>query len=64
MTKQEVEAVVKHTGDVYKIKVKNEEAPRNFYISRVGQWYIEQTAGGGLEGEIIGFGRLESIEAF
>lgn len=64
MTKEEVEQVVTHTGDVYRIKVKGEEAPRNFYVSRVGFGYIEQNAGGGLENEIIAFAELESIEAF
>lgn len=47
MTKEEVEKVVTHTGDVYHIKVKGEPEVRNFYVSRIGPWYIEQNAGGG-----------------
>jgi hypothetical protein len=63
MPREEVLQVVTHTGDCYRIKCRHVEEPFNFYVSKIGEMFLEQDATG-LEYHVVSHNSIEWVERY
>ena len=64
MTKEEVEQVVTHTGDCYRIKTRREPDAFNMYVSKIGEYGLEQDAGGDLPYRFVSYESIEWVRTY
>lgn len=63
MARDEVLKVVTHTGDCYRIKCRRVDEPLNFYVSKIGEMFLEQD-GAGLEYHVVSYRSIGWIERY
>lgn len=63
MTKEDALKIVTHTGDCYRVKTQHEVEPFNFYVSKIGEYCLEQDASG-LPYKVVSYHSIEQIERY